>query len=102
MIQRNILCTSGNPSKVFMYLELGILPVKFVIMEKRLKFLRYILKESMSSMLRQVYETLKKDSRKGDFVDLIRKDMEELDITCTDKEIEATKKYQWKILHIHV
>ena len=30
MIQRNILGTSGNPSKAFMYLELGFIPVKFM------------------------------------------------------------------------
>ena len=34
---------SGNPSKVFMLLELGVLSVKYVIMTKRLTFLRYIL-----------------------------------------------------------
>ena len=32
-LHRNILNTSGNPSKAFMYLELGIIPAKFVIME---------------------------------------------------------------------
>ena len=35
MMQRSILKTNGNPSKVFMYLELGILPVKYVMMKKR-------------------------------------------------------------------
>ena len=61
-----------------MCLELGIIPVKFVIMEKQLNFLRYILQESMTSMLRQVYETLKSDSRKGDFVSLVKQDREEI------------------------
>jgi hypothetical protein len=92
MIQRNILGTSGNPSKAFMYLELGFIPVKFVIMEKRMNFLRYILKESMSSMIRQVYETLKMDSVKGDFFSLVQTDMEELDIDFTVEEIENTTK----------
>ena len=36
--QRNILGNKGNPSKAFMCLELGILPVKFVMMEKKIKF----------------------------------------------------------------
>ena len=88
MLKRNILSTYGNPSKVFMYLELGILPVKFVIMEKRLNFLRYILKESMFFMIRQVFETHKTESVKGDFIDLIKKDMEELDIDFTEEEIQ--------------
>ena len=37
--QRNIFGNKGNPSKAFMCLELGIIPVHFVIMKKRLNFL---------------------------------------------------------------
>ena len=86
-----------------MYLELGILPVKYVIMEKRLKFLRYILNEDMSSMIRQVYETLKLDSRKGDFVYLIKQDMEDLDLDLTEEEIQICTKIQWtKFIHERV
>ena len=36
LLQRNILSTCGNPSRVFMCFELGFIPVNFVIMEKRL------------------------------------------------------------------
>lgn len=96
ILQKLILSAKGSPSKVFMYLELGILPVKYVIMEKRLKFLRYILNEDMSSMIRQVYETLKLDSRKGDFVYLIKQDMEDLDLELTEEEIQICTKIQWK------
>ena len=39
ILQKLILSAKGSPSKVFMYLELRILPVKYVIMEKRIKFL---------------------------------------------------------------
>ena len=44
-LQRQLLAVSGNPSKAFMCLELGITPVKFVIMGRRLNFLYYILNE---------------------------------------------------------
>ena len=96
MVQRSILTNYGNPSKVFMSLELGVIPVKFVIMEKRLNFLKYILGENISSMIRQVYEALKGDSRKGDFVSLIKTDMEELSIEITEEEIVSLKKTDWK------
>jgi hypothetical protein len=61
MVQRSILTEYGNPSKVFMCLELGVIPVKFVIIEKRLKFLKYILDETITTMIRQVFETLKEE-----------------------------------------
>ena len=100
MVQRNILTNYGNPSKVFMCLELGIIPVKYVIIEKRLNFWKYILDESISSMIRQVYEALKIDSRKGDFVDLIMKDLEEVNIDITEEDIILVKKLDWKYMYI--
>ena len=42
MLQRALLSTSGNPSKVFMCLELGVIPVRYVIMAKCLNFLHYV------------------------------------------------------------
>ena len=39
VLQENLLPSTGNASKCFRYLELGITPVKYVIMEKRLQFL---------------------------------------------------------------
>ena len=47
-------------------------------------------------MVRQVYETLKTDSRKGDFVYLIKQDMKDLDIDLTEEDIEMCTKIQWK------
>ena len=34
-LARHVLDTHGNPSSDFMYIELGLLPVRFVIMKKR-------------------------------------------------------------------
>ena len=83
-------------AKFFLYLELGILPARYVIMKKRLNFLRYILREDMGSMIRQVYEALKTESRNGDFVNLVKKDMDELDIQLSEEDIQNTTKLVWK------
>ena len=61
-------------------LELGIIPVRFMIMKKRSQFLHHILSESTETLVRQVFDVLKKESRKGDFVNLTNTDCEELDI----------------------
>ena len=53
ILHKFILSEKGSPRKVFMYLELDILPVKYIIMKKRF---RYISNEDMGSMIRQVYE----------------------------------------------
>ena len=76
----------SSASKVFMMLELGVIPVRFVLMKKRLQFLHYILSEPMDTMLRQVFEALKEDTRNGDVVSLTNRDKIELEIYITDED----------------
>ena len=96
MLQRKLLSENENPSKVFLALELGMIPVRFVIMCKRLSFLHHILNEPMESMIRQVFEEMKNESKKGDFYDLIKKDLKALEIKATENEINKHTKNQWK------
>ena len=62
---------------------------------KRLNFLRYILNESITSMIGRVYETLKTDSRKGDLVYLVREDIYDLEIDLSEDEIQRMSRYEW-------
>ena len=96
MLQRKLLSSSGNPSKAFMYLELGITPVKYVIMGRRVNFLHYILNEHIESMVGHVFRALKEDSRKGDFWWLVQKDLKELNIYMDEIQIRNHTKWQWK------
>ena len=95
-LQRKVLASTGNPSKCFMNLELGIIPVKYVIQQKRLNFLHYILNEPMESLVKQVYLALKEDSRKGDFVHLLKLDKDDLEIDIEDDDIQEIPKEVWK------
>ena len=47
LLHRALLFTSGNPSKVFICLELEIITVKYVQISKHLNFLHYILREGV-------------------------------------------------------
>ena len=67
------------------------MPVKYVIMGKRLKFLKYILDESMEAMISKVYEAQKLESKKGDFVQQIKEDLEEIDLDITENEIKKVE-----------
>ena len=97
MLQKKLLSISGNPCKAFMSLELGIIPVRFVIMGRRLNFLHYILNEPINSMISEVFKALKEESRKGDFYQLVQKDLQDLDIEMSENYIMNYKKCQWKL-----
>ena len=62
MLLRKVLGTKANPSKCFMQLEMGVLPVKYVIMQRRIYFLHYLLNQSTESIIFKVFEALKEDS----------------------------------------
>ena len=98
MLLRKILSENGNPSKVFMFLEHGIVPVKFIMKGKRANFLKYILNENMGSMLKEVYEAVKSDSRKGDFVYQVTQDLKDLKISRSEETTRNCSKSQWKII----
>ena len=79
-----------------MMLEFGYMPVRYVLKKKHLQFLYFILNESTDSIIRQVYDALNEDSRKGDFISLINCDKIDLKIDLTDDEISLISKYSWK------
>ena len=90
----------SNASKYFLffYLEFGILPAKYVILKKRLKFLKYVLDEDIESMIRRVYEEQKNESRKGDFSYLTKSDFDELKMKITEDDIRKHTKASWNKL----
>ena len=53
-------------------------------------------------MIKQVYEALKIESRKGDFVDLIKKDLEEVNIDIKEDDVKLMKKIDWKRYVHHI
>ena len=73
-------------------------PLRYVIMEKRLNFLKYILEQTPGTMIKEVYEEQKSQYKKGDFVDLVDKDKDELKIKLKDSEIKDITKRKWKSL----
>ena len=60
-----ILGCDANTNNVFKYLELGVKPVRFEIMKRKLIFLQYILQQDEKSMIYQVFDaTLKNPIKK--------------------------------------
>ena len=60
-------CPSKTPIHL-MYLELGWLPLRFFIQSRRLNFLKYILNQNETSIVKQVFNEQKLNPLKGDWV----------------------------------
>ena len=74
-------------------LELGIIPIKHILMKKHLLFLHYLLKPESHTMIKQVFQALNEDSRKGDLVNLTNIDRLDLEIDLNNEEIEGMSQY---------
>ena len=52
----------------------------------------------MGSMIKEVYEAVKSDSRKGDFVYQVTQDLKDLKISMSEETIRNCSQSQWKII----
>jgi hypothetical protein len=80
MLLRKILECEANTSYALKYLELGIVPIRFKIMRRKLAFLQYILKQEKTSMMYKMLEATRENMVKNDFVQTCIKYLKTLDI----------------------
>ena len=90
-------CPSKTP-KHLMYLELGWLPLRFIIKSRRLNFLKYILNQTETSLVKQVFNEQKLNPKRGDWVKDVEKDLKKLKICLTYDEITSMSKSSFKTL----
>ena len=93
-----ILDCDANTSNAMKYLELGILPIRFEIMRRKLAFLQYILKQEQNSMIFQVLKATCENTVKNDFVQTCKKYLKTLDIQLSFEDIASLSNFRFKKL----
>jgi hypothetical protein len=91
-----ILECDANTSNALKYFDLGIVPIRFLIMKRKILFLQYILKEEKHSMIYQILKATHENPVKNDFVSTCRKYLKILDIQLSFEENENMSKYSLK------
>ena len=91
-----ILECDSKSSNAMKYLELGIVPLRFEIMKRKLLFLQYILKQDKNSMIYRILKATEENPINGDFVITCKKYLETLRFKITFKEIENLTKLQFR------
>ena len=97
ILLRNTMMISSKSARCLILLELGLIPIKYLIMQKRINFLHHLL-NSEGSLAKLVLAEQRKRPLKGDFVKLVKKDMSECDMTLTFEDIETIPKTKFKEL----
>ena len=99
MLLTKILDSETCTSNAMKYLELGVVPLRFEIMKRKLMFLQYILKQEKKCMIYRVLSATVENPSKNDFVDTCNKYLKDLDVKMTFEEIgKMSQKHFKKII----
>ena len=91
-----ILDCEANTNNIFKYLGLGVAPLRFEVMKRKVLFLQYILQQKKDSMIYKVFEATLKNPLKNDFVQTCEKYLKSLKINLSLTEIEKLTKWRFK------
>ena len=87
LIRRILEAPVSTPIEM-LYLELGVVPIRFKMMERRLNFLWYILHEDEESLIKMFLQAQLKSPVHGDWGQSVHKDIEDLAISLTISDVE--------------
>ena len=80
----------------FLHLETGTIPIRFIVASRRLNYLHTILSREKSELTQRVYQAQKSKPSKGDWINLVRKDCDELLIIFDEILITSMSKNKFK------
>ena len=78
---RALLKAHAKTAREFLYLEVGATPIKWIISQRRVNYLKHIIQKEDDELVKKVYIAQRDDPTSGDFVKLVEKDMEDLNVT---------------------
>ena len=98
ILLKKILELPSSTPAAFVHLELGTLPIRYVIMTRRLLFLQYILKEKGDSLIHSFLVAQMEDTKKGDWWETVQNDIVEIKLNVSLSEIIKMSEESFKAL----
>ena len=94
---RMILEAPSSTPKVSLYLEMGCVPIRFIIKNRRIMFLHYILHQNESSLLFKFFNAQLDNPVKGDWSEQVLLDLKEINLQLTLEEIKNLSKETFRV-----
>ena len=98
VLMRKILSAHSKTPVEAMYLELGCIPLEFIIKSRRLNFLHYILTRKENDLLKNFFKVQSKYPVKNDWVHTVKEALRELKINLNFDEIQEQSKFSFSNL----
>ena len=81
---RAILNAHRGTTNEFLYLETGTVPIRWILPQRRINFLKHILSRGEDELLKKVYLAQEEKPNQGDFVKLIEHDLKMFELNVDD------------------
>ena len=92
---RSVLSAHPKTPLEFLYLETGALPIRYIIMSRRLIYLQTLLCRDDEELTKRVLNEQEKNPTEGDFILMVKDDFEKIKVPYDRQFIEsAGKKYK--------
>ena len=95
---RGLLKAHAKTPLEHLYLETGTLPVKYIIITRRLIYLKEILDIPHTEIIKKVYRCQQANPDPGDWCQSIEKDLKDININITEETIENMSTLDYKKL----
>ena len=95
---RGVLSAHPKIPTEALYLETKSLPIRFIVTSRRLMYFHTILQKNETEMVRKVYEAQKIDPSPGDFIELVRRDCENIQLNMSDTDISKLPKQRFRAI----
>ena len=79
-----------------LYLETKSIPIRFIISSKRILYLHNILQKDKDEMIFKIFAAQKEKPCKGDFVNLVKNDLENIGLEISEHEMIQIPKQKFK------
>ena len=96
MWMRNLFECSRNVPKDLLYLELGLIPISYIIKGRKQMFLHHILQQKEDSLLHRFFMAQMKSPSHNDWVSSVLEDMIQLEINLELEDIKYMKKEKYR------
>ena len=95
-LMRGLLKAHSKTPIEALYLETGVIPIKSVIMSRRLSYLKNILNKNEHELVHKVYKAQMRKPVKNDWVTSVDNDKKKINMTFTEHQIKKMSKKLYK------
>ena len=93
---RKILKAHSKTPKEMFYLETVLVPIRYIIKQRRISYLNNILSRNETELVKRVYLAQKRKPTKNDWYLTVQKDIQEIELNISEEIIGKMKKDKFK------